>query len=59
MFELAKCPKCKSDDYEVQYVDDCNFHGDYMTALAKARCCQCDKEFWVREYFNFDRSETV
>lgn len=57
--KMAKCPICNSKDYEVIYIEEHDYNGDCVIVFAKARCCDCGKEFWVREYFNFDMSENV
>lgn len=56
---MAKCPICNSEEYNEIYVEEHDYNGDYVIALVKVRCCDCGKEFWVREYFDFDRSENV
>lgn len=56
---MAKCPKCKSDSYEVYYIEDYSYEGDEIITLTKARCCECGKEFYVREIFTFDGAENV
>lgn len=56
---MVKCPKCKSEDYEEVYVDDYSYYGDEITVLIKARCCECKKEFWVKEFFTFDGAKNV
>lgn len=56
---MVKCPKCKSEDYEVNYVGDYNYQGDEIITLANVRCCECDKEFWIREFFTFSDGEYV
>ena len=40
-------------------IEEHDYNGDCVIVFAKARCCDCGKEFWVREYFNFDMSENV
>ena len=57
--QMAKCKNCNSKDYEIIYIEEYNYNGDCITVLAKARCCECEKEFWVKEYFNFDDSKNV
>ena len=57
--KMAKCKKCNSEDYEIIYIEEYDYNGDYIRVLAKARCCKCGKEFWVREYFDFDDSKNV
>lgn len=56
---MVKCPICNSKDYEVIYIEEHDYNGDCVIVFAKARCCDCGKKFWVREYFNFDMSENV
>jgi hypothetical protein len=56
---MVKCPKCKSEDYEEIYIDDYSYYGDEITILIKARCCECKKEFWVKEFFTFDNAKNV
>lgn len=56
---MAKCKNCNSEDYEIIYIEEYDYNGDYIRVLAKARCCECGKEFWVREYFDFDDSKNV
>jgi YgiT-type zinc finger domain-containing protein len=57
--KMAKCKNCNSEDYEIIYIEEYDYNGDYIRVLAKARCCECGKEFWVREYFDFDDSKNV
>ena len=57
--KMAKCKNCNSEDYEIIYIEEYDYNGDYIRVLAKARCCGCGKEFWVREYFDFDDSKNV
>ena len=56
---MAECKNCGCDDYEVIYIEEYEYCGDYISMLAKARCCECGEEFWIREYFDFDRSNRV
>lgn len=56
---MVKCPKCKSNDYEVIYIDDYSYYGDEITVLVKAHCCKCKKEFWAKEFFIFDSAKNV
>ena len=56
---MAKSKNCNSEDYEITYIEEYDYNGDYISILAKARCCECNKKFWVREYFDFDNSENV
>ena len=56
---MVKCPKCKSDDYEVNYIEDYSYEGDKIIVLTKVHCCECEKEFWVKEFFTFDDAKNV
>lgn len=56
---MVKCPKCKSEDYEVKYIGDYNYQGDEIITLANVRCCECNKEFWVKEFFTFSDAKYV
>lgn len=56
---MIKCSKCKSDDYDVLYIEDYEYHADEIIVLVKARCCNCDKEFWVKETFLYSEAENV
>ncbi len=56
---MVKCPKCKSEDYEVNYIEDYSYEGDEIIVLTKAQCCECKKEFWIKEFFTFDNAENV
>ena len=56
---MVRCPKCKSDDYETSYVEDYSYDGDEVSALVRARCCECNHEFWVTEHFSFDTAENT
>ena len=56
---MAKCKNCNSADYEIIYIEEYEYHGDYILVLAKAHCCECGKDFWVREYFSFDNSKNL
>lgn len=56
---MAKCKNCNSKDYEIIYIGEYDYNEDYITALVKVRCSECGKEFWVREYFNFNDSKNV
>lgn len=56
---MVKCPKCNSDDYEIDYIEDYTYKGDEIIILAKAHCCECKKEFWVKEFFTFDDAKNV
>lgn len=58
-YEVAKCQICKSDDYEILYIEDYAYHGDFIIVLAKAHCCNCGAEFWVKEYFDFGKSKNI
>lgn len=56
---MVRCPKCKSDDYEINYIEDYSYEGDKIIVLAKTHCCECEKEFWVKEFFTFDSAKNV
>ena len=56
---MVKCPKCKSDDYEVNYIEDYSYEGNEIIVLTKACCCDCKKEFWVKEFFTFSDAKYV
>ena len=56
---MVKCPKCKSDDYEVNYIEDYSYQGDEIITLTNVRCCKCNKEFWVKEFFTFSDAKNV
>ena len=58
-YEVAKCQICKSDDYESIYIEEYDYNGSFIIVLAKARCCNCGAEFWVREYFDFGKSKNI
>ena len=54
---MVKCPKCKSEEYEVNYIEDYSYEGDEIITLTKARCNECENEFWIREFFTFEGAE--
>lgn len=56
---MVKCPKCKSDDYDVLYIEECAYKGSEIITLVKVKCCECGKEFWVTEYFVFDTANNT
>ena len=56
---IAKCKKCKSDDYEIIHIENYEYEGDCISMLAKVRCCECGNEFYVKEFFDFSSSERV
>ncbi len=56
---MVKCPKCKSDDYEVNYIEDYSYEGYKIIVLAKAHCCECGEKFWIREFFTYDSAKNV
>jgi len=58
-YEVAKCQICKSDDYESIYIEEYDYNESFIIVLAKARCCNCGAEFWVREYFDFGKSKNI
>ena len=56
---MVKCPKCQSDDYEVNYIEDYSYEGDEIITLTNVRCCECNKEFWVKEFFTFNSAKNI
>ena len=56
---MAKCKNCGSEDYEVIYIEEHDYNGDYITVVAKVRCCDCGEEFWIRAYFDFGEGENI
>ena len=56
---MVKCPKCKSDDYDVVYLDDYTYKGNEICVLVRAKCCECNHEFWVTEHFIFKSAENT
>ena len=56
---MVKCPQCGSEDYEISYIEDTEYSTDAIMVVEKACCCDCDEEFWVREFFSFDYSENI
>ena len=56
---MTRCPKCKSEDYEVYFIADDEYHGDEVVVLLKANCCNCNTKFWVKETFTFTETENV
>ena len=56
---MTRCPKCKSEDYEVYFIADDEYHGNEVVVLLKANCCDCNTKFWVKETFTFTETENV
>lgn len=50
---MVKCPKCGSDDYDVLFIEDWEYNSNGAIAHVKAKCENCEKEFWVKELFKF------
>lgn len=57
---MAKCPKCNAEnDYDILDIMDMDYEGDCIIAICDAKCFKCDTEFLVKEFYDFNRAETI
>lgn len=57
---MARCPKCGTEDeYLILYVKEEDYIDDTFISTCRVKCYECDTEFTVREFFEWDKSVTV
>lgn len=61
---MVKCPKCGSNMYDVEYIEetnrmyDHNYDNECVTQTVKVTCC-CGHQFSVQEKFIFVNAENI
>lgn len=61
---MVRCPKCGSNMYDVEYVEETNRmydharNNDCVTQIVKVTCC-CGHQFLVKEKFIFADAKNI
>ncbi len=56
---MVHCPNCKSEDYEIRYIEEDLYHGDTVDVISNVECSDCGTHFWVMETFKFDNAKNI
>ena len=50
---MVRCPKCKSEDYTISYIDEYDGDDNEVYRFSKVKCDDCGSRFFIKETFKF------